>query len=132
MKSLIRNLFQRKPLKPPQSVIKRFTDSFYHSKNIEWSKAGRIYEALFYEDEIEKIARFDRKGNLIELRTNISPAGLPEIIYTVAKNYGELMNVICIKRDQQIFYEIIVRENALNRYLLLLNQQAAILKKEKL
>lgn len=132
MKSLIKNLFLRKTLQPPLPVLKGFADSFRDTINIEWSKTGRVYEALFYEQEIEKIARFDKKGKLLEIRTNIAPANLSEPARSTAFNNGEIMNVIKINRENKIFYEIIVRENPVKRILLLLNDQAEILARKVL
>lgn len=132
MKRLIKNLFQRKNLRLPADVLKRFADSFHKSINIEWSKAGKVYEALFYENELEKIARFDKKGNLIEIRTNISTSDLPNDLINLANSHGELMNAIQILRDNQTFHEIIVRQDAVKRYMLLVDQYGEILKKEKL
>lgn len=132
MKRLIKNLFQRKNLKIPDDVLKRFTNSFHKSINIEWSKTGKAYEALFYENELEKIARFDKKGNLIEIRTNISTSDLPNDLISLATSHGELMNAIQILRDELTFHEIIVRQDAVKRYILLVDQYGEILKKEKL
>lgn len=132
MKSLIKNLFLRRTLKPPAAVIKGFSDSFHDSINIEWSNSGKVYEALFYEQELEKIARFDKKGKLIEIRTNISASALPKEISSLASSHGELMNAISILRDNQTFHEVIVRQDAVKRYMLLINQNGEILKKEKL
>jgi hypothetical protein len=132
VKSLIKNLFQRKSLKIPQEVTAGFVDFFNHSINIEWSKTGKIFEALFYENEIEKIARFDKKGNLIEIRTNISPASLPEPAKTVASSKGEIMNAIVINKEDKILYEVIVRENPVIRILLLISDNAEILSRKVL
>jgi hypothetical protein len=132
VKSLIKNLFLRKTLQPPLPVLKSFADSFQDTINIEWSKTGRVYEALFYEQEIEKIARFDKKGKLLEIRTNIAPSNLSEPARSAAFNNGEIMNVIKINRENKVFYEIIVRENPVKRILLLLNDQAEILARKVL
>lgn len=132
MKRLIKNLFQRKTFKLPAVVLKGFTDTFHKSINIEWSNSGKVYEALFYEQELEKIARFDKKGKLIEIRTNISASALPKEISSLASSHGELMNAISILRDNQTFHEVIVRQDAVKRYMLLINQNGEILKKEKL
>lgn len=132
MKRLIKNLFQRRTIHPPTAVLNSFANSFHHSINIEWSKTGKVYEALFYEQEIEKIARYDKKGNLLEIRTNIAPASLSEPARSKAFNNGEIMNVIEINRENEVFYEIIVRENPVKRILLLLNDQAEILARKVL
>lgn len=132
MKSLIKNLFHRKQLKVPQAVIDGFVNAFDHSINIEWIKSGKFYEALFYENEIEKIVRFDKKGNLIEVRTNISPSSLPEPAKTVAISVGEIMNVIFINKADKIFYEVIVRQNPVVRILLLISVNAEIISRKVL
>jgi hypothetical protein len=130
VRRLIKNLFQHKNLRIPSDVLKGFTDAFHKSINLEWSKTGKIYEALFYEDELEKIARFDKKGNLIEIRTNISPSSLPEPAKTAAASIGEIMNVIFINKADKIFYEVIVRENPVVRILLLISVNAEILSRK--
>jgi hypothetical protein len=132
VKRLIKNLFQLRTQKPPAAILNGFADSFHDSINIEWSKSGRVYEALFYDQEIEKIARFDKKGNLLEVRTNIAPSSLSEPARSKAFNKGEIMNVIKINRENKVFYEVIVRENPVKRILLLLNDQAEILAKKVL
>jgi hypothetical protein len=132
VKSLIKNLFQRKQFKVPQTVINGFVSAFNHSINIEWSKSGKFFEALFYDNEIEKIGRFDKKGNLIDIRTNISPSSLPEPAKTVASSKGEIMNAIIINKDNKSYYEVIVRENPLLRILLLISENAEILSKKVL
>lgn len=132
MKSLIKNLFHRKQLKVPQAVIDGFVNAFDHSINIEWTKSGKYYEALFYENEIEKIVRFDKKGILLEIRTNIAPASLAEPSRSAAFANGEIMNVIEINRENNVFYEVIVRENPVKRILLLLNDKAEILARKVL
>jgi hypothetical protein len=130
VKSLIKNLFHRKQLKVPKAVIDGFVNAFDHSINIEWTKSGKFYEALFYENEIEKIVRFDKKGNLIEVRTNISPSSLPEPAKTVATSVGEIMNVIFINKADKIFYEVIVRQNPVVRILLLISVNAEIISRK--
>jgi len=127
VKRLIRNLFLRKSLRLPNAVVKGFSEHFNTSKNIEWSKIGKIYEVLFYDNETEKIARYDKKGNMIEVRTNIAPHLLPENIKPVAENKGEIMNSILINKPDSLFYEVIVRENPLKRIMLLMNDKAEIL-----
>ncbi len=113
-------------------MLNGFTEIFHNSINIEWSKTGNVYEALFYDGEIEKIARFDKRGNILEIRTNVSPADLSEPALSTASANGEIMNAIEILRNEKVFYEIIVRENPVKRILLLLNDNAEILAKKVL
>ncbi|MBM3436325.1 MAG: hypothetical protein FJY07_08950 [Bacteroidetes bacterium] len=127
MKRLIKNLFQRKSLRLPLTVVKGFQHHFPSNVNVEWSKIGKIYEVLFYENETEKIARFDKSGNLVEVRTNISPDSLPDFIKSVAESKGEIMNSIQINKPDSLFYEVIVRENPLKRIMLLMNEKTEIL-----
>ena len=132
MKSLLKNLFQKKQLKPPQTVINGFVSVFDQSINVEWSKTAKFFEALFYEQEFEKIARFDKKGSLIEIRTNISPESLPEPAKSVASSIGEIMNTIIINKENKTLYEVIVRENPVIRILLLISENAEILSRKVL
>lgn len=132
VKRLIKNLFLRKSLRLPKTVIKGYNEHFPATKNVEWSKLGKIYEVLFYDKEVEKIARFDKQGSLIELRTNLSPDSLPETIKSMAESKGEIMNTIQINRTDSLFYEIIVRENPIKRIMLLLNGNSEILESKVL
>lgn len=127
MKRLIKNLFLRKSLRVPGVVTKGFYDHFPETINPEWSKLGKIYEVLFYDNGIEKIARFDSQGFLIEVRTNLAPDSLPEVIRSVAETKGEIMNSIQINKTDSLLYEVIVRENPLKRIMLLMNEEAEIL-----
>jgi hypothetical protein len=114
-------------LRLPKAVIKGFHDHFSDTMNVEWSKIGKIYEVLFYEKDVEKIARYDKQGALVELRTNLNPDSLPEFIKSVAQSKGEIMNSIQINKMGSLLYEVIVRENPLKRIMLLINEKTEIL-----
>ena len=56
------NIFTSQKKSIPDSVKSMFADKFPDAKNTEWEKKKAIYEAIFYLNDIEHIARFSEKG----------------------------------------------------------------------
>jgi len=116
----------------PQAVTDAFNNQFNNPLNTEWIKTEGCYEALFYKDEQEHIARFKPDGKLISLKINLPLDMAPELIRKTAGEQGELMNAIVIQDDNNLKYELIVRDDHLTRYFLLLNSAGEVLEKAKL
>ena len=116
----------------PSSIEKRFRDFFRHPKCVEWSKTGDHFEALFFENSHEKIARFDQSGKLLEIRTNQPPLefAAPENHPVRAK--GDLMNYIQIQSGKSSFHELIIRKPDLKRILVFLDDRYEIIREELL
>ena len=128
----MKNILHSKNVDLPEKVKTSFDDCFYNPLNVEWFELNDKFEAVFYEDELEKIAMFNTDGELLEEKVNLGIELLPARVKMVARNHGELMNSIRIKRKQDILFEIIYRDKAYERYLLLLDIEGKILNKEKL
>jgi len=132
MKNIFSKIFKFSTISPPAEVKDSFSAKFGDSINIEWLQTDDFYEAVFYHDEIEHIAHFDSFGKLLNLKKNLSIHSTPEHILEKAKVHGELMNAIEISEEEIVGYELIVRDEALIRFSLLLNEKGGLLHKCKL
>lgn len=130
------NLFTRiikgTVVRVPQSVRESFRTNFPGARNDEWSRYKGLYEVIFYQENIEKIARFDNEGTLLEYRINIRLADIPASVRKLAAEEGEIMNCIEFHSVDAIRYEFIVRDEALARYLLLTDMSGKKIRKELL
>ena len=133
VKNFFRNILNSsKGINLPQTVTDAFNNQFNNPINTEWVKTEGYYEALFYKNEQEHIARFKPDGKLISLKINLPLDMAPELIRNAAKEQGELMNAIAIQDDNNLKYELIIRDDNLTRYFLLLNSAGEVLEKAKL
>ena len=122
------NIFKSQKKSIPDTVKSLFADKFPESKNTEWEQKGTVYEAIFYLNDIEHIARFSGKGILEEYRKNLWPDELPENIKTKGASFGEIMNGIIIYRGEDILYEVIIRNEKLDRFEYLFDKKGDVLK----
>jgi hypothetical protein len=132
MKNILSKIFKFSTVTLPEDVKNSFSEKFGDSINIEWIRTDDFYEAIFYHEEIEHIAHFDSKGKLLNLKKNLSIHSVPQHIKEKASEHGELMNVIEISEQQIVGYELIVRDEALIRFSLLLNERGGLIQKSKL
>ncbi len=132
MKNILSKLFHFSIVNVPTKVKNSFLQKFGESLNIEWLKTDDFHEAIFYLEDIEHIARFDAAGELLNLKKNLPIQSTPQHIKDKAAEHGELMNVIEIREDEIVGYELIVRDETLIRFSLLLNQKGGLLQKSKL
>ncbi len=116
----------------PKAVKQAFAKTFNRPLNTEWNQIGDAWEAIFYVDEMENIARFQSSGELLSLKTNLPLTQAPDDIKKAVQNVGELMNVIVIRSKQTLMYQLIVRNEKLERFFMLLNSKGEVLEKEKL
>jgi hypothetical protein len=116
----------------PHKILKSFKNQFDNPLNIEWTKTGETFEAIFYKDELEHIAHFKDNGELASLKINLPLEAVPEMILNTAKGNGELMNAIAIHKSGTVTYELIVRDENLIRYFMLLSATGEVIEKEKL
>lgn len=131
------NFFQKifsnhRDIQIPPVVKEKFAGQFDESLNIEWQKSGEQYEAVFYKEELEHIARYNEDGAMVCLKINLPLTKVPDEIRQKAETQGELMNAIYIECDDLQKFELIVRDSELTRYTLLLNESGEVLEKEKL
>jgi hypothetical protein len=132
MKLPFLNIFKSQKKSIPDTVKSLFAEKFPEAKNIEWEKKVAVYEAIFYLNDIEHIARFSENGLLVEYRKNLWPDELPENIKTTGSTFGETMNGIIIYRGEEILYELIIRNEKLDRYEYLFDKNGEVLKSELL
>jgi len=132
MKNILSKIFNFSNISLPEAVKNSFSEKFGDSINIEWLHSDDFYEAIFYHDDIEHIAHFDTKGNLLNLKKNLSIYSIPDHIREKASEHGELMNVIEISEREIVGYELIVRDETLIRFSLLLNEKGGLIQKSKL
>ena len=130
--NFFRSLFHVKKNLPSKKLSKIFKNMFPEAINAEWHEKNDHYEIIFYENDIEKIAEFDKKGNRISLKTNLNPLFFKDDLKLIAEKYGEIMNTILIEKENSSQYEIIVRDKELIRYLLIMDEHGNITKNEKL
>lgn len=132
MKNIFSKIFKFSNVSLPTEVKDSFAEKFGDSINIEWLQTDDFYEAIFYHDDIEQIAHFDSSGKLLNLKKNLSINTAPPHILEKAKQHGELMNAIEISEEEIVGYELIVRDEALIRFSLLLNEKGGLIHKSKL
>ena len=116
MKFPFSKIFKSQSKTIPGEVKKQLDNCFPNAKNIEWEIKNNIYEAIFYLNDIEHIAQISKKGDLLEYKKNLWPDELPDNIKKAGNNYGEIMNGIIIYRGEEIFYEMIIRNEKLDRF----------------
>jgi len=121
--NFIKSLFYEENDLPGKKLTQIFYNLFPVAKNVEWHPKNGNIEAIFYEDDVEKIAEFDKVGNCILFKANMNVLSLQREIRKIAEQYGEIMNTIRIERDKSVQFEIIVRDKLLTRYLLILDEE---------
>lgn len=132
MKNILSKIFKFSSVSLPSNVKDSFFEKFGDSINVEWLHSDDFYEAIFYLEDIEHIAHFDVNGNLLNLKKNLPIQSAPEHIKEKAALHGELMNVIEIREDEIVGYELIIRDETLIRFSLLLNEKGGLIQKSKL
>lgn len=132
MKNILSKLFKFTNVNLPPPVKGAFSEKFGESINVEWLQIDDFYEAIFYLEDIEHIARFDASGNILNVKRNLSIHDIPPQIKEKAAQHGELMNVIEISEEQIVAYELIVRDETLTRFSMLLNERGGLIHKSKL
>jgi len=132
MKNILSKIFSFSNVSLPEPVKNSFFTKFGDSINVEWLHSDDFYEAIFYLEDIEYIARFDSLGKLLNLKKNLPIHTTPEHIKRKAALHGELMNVIEIREDEIVGYELIIRDEMLIRFSLLLNEKGGLIHKSKL
>lgn len=129
---LFKKILNVATVKVPKAVIDSMKQLFPSAKNIEWSHDRSLFEVIFYHDDLEKIARYDNDGTLLEYRVNLPLERIPRRVNRKVNSEGEIMNCIEFHSVDSIRYEFIVRDKNLVRYLLLTDKSGNTLRKEKL
>lgn len=124
--NIFQNMFRTKVL-PTPDVKKAFQAQFNNPINVEWSKRGSDYEAIFYIGTMECIALYDPTGATISVKRNVTLNDVPEAIATCAKGEGEVMSIVCIDQKQNRIYEVIVRDAQLIRSVVYISNEGIVL-----
>lgn len=132
MNNLFKKIFITAPKTIPESVQKFLITKFPDAINVEWEFKDGLFESIFYLKEVEYIAKISEAKGIIEYKINLNPTELPAQVSSSEDVHGEIMNAIEIHRENELLYEIIVRDKKLNRTLLLLNSSGGLLKWKKI
>jgi hypothetical protein len=132
MNNFFKKIFYPAPKRIPKSVLLFLTAKFPNAINIEWEFKDGLFESVFYMNEVEHIAKISESEGVLEYKINLNPTELPEKLYSSEDIHGEIMNVIAIHRENELLYEIIVRDKKLNRTLLLLTSSGELLNWKKI
>lgn len=127
MKFPFSKIFKSQSKTIPGEVKKQLDNCFPNAKNIEWEFKNNTYEAIFYLNDVEHIAQISKKGDLLEYKKNLWPDELPELLKNEGIKYGEIMNGIIICRGEDIFYEMIIRNEKLDRFEFLFTKNAELI-----
>lgn len=126
MKKLF-NIFKNSAKSIPDSVKSGLLLYFPNAINIEWNKVDSAYEAIFYLDEVEHIAKISEDGRLLEFKKNLWLDEVPQVIGSKIDEYGEMMSAIEISSGTEKKYEIIIRKKDFDRFLLLFDNNGNLL-----
>lgn len=132
MNNFFSKLFSKPAFVPPAQIQEQLYKRFNTSLNVEWNLSGDFYEAIFYKNELEHIALFNKQGELIEYKMSLPTDLLPEKIIVNLSKKGEIMNSVMINKGNAITYEIIIRNEKLKRFLLLFTDTGAVLNEHRL
>lgn len=132
MKPIFNHFIPTNDFSPPEAVMSSLKLLYGQLLNVEWYEEDGFYEAVFYHDDMECIARFDEDGKLQVSKRNLALGMVRPEIAAQAMAVGELMNLIEISKNGKVLFEIIARDKYLDRYYLLLEEDGSILEKQKL
>jgi len=132
MDQLLEHLIEGTRFTPPDPCLKAFRKQFRGAVGTDWSEKGSGCEVIFYRDHVEHIALYKPDGELVEYKMSLPPDYLPDAIKTSLEGRGEIMNVVLVNKGNRIEYEIILRDDALTRNLLLLSDLGRVIEEKKL
>jgi len=121
----IGKLFRQQRKNIPSVVAGSLNANFAGAIGIEWTLQDKLFEAIFFHDNAEKIARFDQTGRLTEYRINIPPDEIPVNVKNAVAKELEIMNCILVSISGVKTYELIVRNQELLRYQLLIDSEGS-------
>jgi hypothetical protein len=116
MKIPFANIFKSHTKHIPGKVKKQLDIFFPNAKNIEWEVKNEICEAIFYLNDVEHIAKISKEGILLQYKKNLWPEELPDVIKITGLSFGEIMNGIIIHRGEEVLFEVIIRNEKLDRF----------------
>jgi hypothetical protein len=132
VENLAKKILVHDTIQPPESCLQLFNDNFRGAINIDWFENGDRYEAIFYKDNIEHIAYYNKNGSLEVYKMFLPTQFLPESIKSTLERKGEIMNLVLINKGNSINYEVIIRDKDLQRYLFLVSDLGNVISEIKL
>ncbi|MFQ3213241.1 MAG: hypothetical protein ACI9L9_000327 [Marivirga sp.] len=127
MKKALRKLVEGEHIELPTACTAALEKKFKKAQNIEWQQVNTNFEAIFYQENLEFIALFKANGKLIEYRKNLPEGYLPIAIKKLVPEKGEVMDRVLVNRGNELFYELIYRDKALNRFILMISDVGQII-----
>jgi hypothetical protein len=127
MSDFLKNVMEGNGISPSEICLQSFNQHFKNAINVEWFNKDDLYEAIFYQNNLEHIAIFSLSGVLTEYRQNLPADYLPEPIKKIALENGEIMNSVLKNKGNSLEYEIIIRDKQLIRYLLIISDVGKII-----
>jgi hypothetical protein len=121
----IGNLFRKEKKSVPTVVAGTLKADFPGATAVEWALQGELFEALFFHDNIEKIAKIDETGKLIEYRANIPTDKIQANVKNAIAEEFEIMNCMSVCVSGKTVYELIVRDRELVRYQIVIDSQGS-------
>jgi len=110
----------------PERVKAEVLAHFPQALNIDWHKLPKHFEAIFYLNDLEHIARISPEGKLLSYKKNIKASDLPAIVREKSRMEGEIMSTISHHKGQEIQHEIIIRKKDFSRYLLVFDHNGIL------
>jgi len=132
MNDFLKKVFEGNGVSPSGICLQSFNQNFEDAKNVEWFKNENHFEAIFYKNNLEHIAIFSLTGVLTEYRLNMPADYLPEPIKNIVSSKGEIMNSVMRNKGNMLEYEVIVRDQELNRHLITLSDIGRLIEEKKL
>jgi hypothetical protein len=132
MKRELMKLVEGVGIKAPKACTDSLELNFSRATNIEWHQIKSYFEAIFYQDNLEFIALFKADGELIEYRRVVPEGYLPFAIRQLVLEKGEVMDRVLVNRGNELYYEVIYRDQDLNRFVLLINDLGEVVTHKKL
>jgi hypothetical protein len=127
MKKALRKLVEGEHIELPIACTAALEKKFKKAQNIEWQQVNANFEAIFYQENLEFIALFKANGKLIEYRKNLPEGYLPIAIKKLVPEKGEVMDRVLVNRGNELFYELIYRDKAFNRFMLVISDVGQII-----
>ncbi len=132
MNDFFKQFLNSEEINVPQVCIEAFSKNFDGAVSVEWFDTETYFEAIFYKDQMEYIADFNKLGKLVEYKMHLPVEYLPEAIKITLENRGEIMNAVLKNKGNSIEYETIVRDNQLARKLIIITDLGKVIEEKQL
>jgi hypothetical protein len=111
---------------PPMEVLDALIALAPGAVETEWHKDGDVFEVIFREEGIEKIAFFSPGGDWLNTKENLTLETIPAEIRKRLEEKWEIMNAIRISTEGKTEFEFITRDQQKTRYLVFTDDQGNI------